>query len=167
MAVSRAYLGLDLGTSAIKALVVEESGRVLGSGSAEYPILHPHPGRAEQDPDDWWRATVTATRQAMAGASAPAIAAIGISGQMHGTALLDAEQRPLGPAIIWMDQRSGREVDELTELIGREPLIRTAGSPLATGFQAATLRWLQRHEPGRWGQVRRILLPKDELRRRL
>lgn len=162
-----ALLGIDLGTGSAKAIVVDERGRALGSGGAEYPLRHPRPGWAEQDPDDWWRGAVAATRAALAAAGWPAAAAIGLSGQMHGAALLDADGRSVRPAIIWADTRSGSEAAALTEAIGRERLIATCGSPVAAGFQAATIAWLRRHEPATWAKTRTVLLPKDELRRRL
>lgn len=161
-----AFLGLDLGTSSVKALVVALDGEVKGRGSAAYPTAHPTPDRAEQNPDDWWRATVTATRQACAEATDCSIAAIGLSGQMHGTVLL-GNKGPLGPAIIWSDRRSAREVEHLTNQIGAGRLIQQTGSALATGFQAATLAWLRGHEPERWQQMRTVLLPKDYLGWRL
>lgn len=160
-------LSIDLGTSSVKVLLVTEEGQVIGRGMAEYPILRPGPDRAEQDPEAWWQATATAVRQALAGAgSGRSIAAIGLSGQMHGTVLL-GEQGLLRPAIIWPDQRSRRQVQEITRLVGPERLIEIGGSPVATGFQAATVRWLQQEEPDLWRRVRSILLPKDYLRWRL
>ncbi|HYN88723.1 MAG TPA: FGGY family carbohydrate kinase, partial [Ardenticatenaceae bacterium] len=160
-------LGIDLGTSSVKVLLVGRDGRVLGRGSAEYPIDHPHPNWAEQDPDAWWQATISAVRQALAQAPSAAVSAIGLSGQMHGTVLLGQDGRPLGPAIIWPDQRSHRQVEEITALVGAERLVEITGSPVATGFQAATTRWFQQEQPDLWRQVRMVLLPKDELRRRL
>lgn len=167
MPAKRAYMGIDLGTSSVKVLVVDAAGVVLGAGQAGYPVQRPHPGFAEQDPDAWWQATGLATHQALHATGKPDIAAIGVTGQMHGTVLLDRNDLPLALAIIWMDQRSGQEVAELTEKIGPEALIETTGSPLATGFQAATLKWLQVHGPGQWEQISRVLLPKDELQRRI
>ncbi|MGI8642801.1 MAG: xylulokinase [Thermomicrobiales bacterium] len=167
MPAKRAYAGIDLGTSSVKVVVVDDVGNVLGAGQADHPVQRPHPGFAEQEPDAWWRATALATQQALAAAGRPDIAAMGLTGQMHGAVLLDHHDLPLAPAIIWMDQRSGDQVGELTDGIGRQSLIEITGSPLATGFQAVTLKWLQRHEPGRWDQISRVLLPKDELRRRI
>ena len=162
-------LGIDLGTSSVKVLLATETGWVLGQGSAEYPIHRPHPGWAEQDPDDWWQATVTAVRRALASVegSSVSVSAIGLSGQMHGTVLLGEGGQPLAPAVIWPDQRSARQVREITDLIGAERLIELTGSPVATGFQAATVRWMQRERPGLWRQTCLILLPKDYLRYRL
>ena len=162
-------LGVDLGTSSVKVLLATETGRVLGQGSAEYPIHRPHPGWAEQDPDDWWQATVTAVRRALASVegSSVSVSAIGLSGQMHGTVLLGQAGQLLVPAVIWPDQRSARQVQEITDLIGAERLIELTGSPVATGFQAATVCWVQQERPGLWEQTRIVLLPKDYLRYRL
>jgi xylulokinase len=162
-------LGIDLGTSSAKALLVDLDGCVIGNGSAEYPIHHPQPDHAEQAPEEWWAAVTAAVRQAVSAEHAPRVAAIGISGQMHGTLLLGktnatAELQPLHPAVIWPDQRSRRQVQEITQLVGAERLIEIAGSPLATGFMAATLRWFQQERPELWTQVHSVLLPKDYLR---
>ncbi len=161
------YLGLDLGTSSLKALVVDAAGRTLGTGSAPYPIVRPASDRAEQDPEAWWRAAAVATRAALAAAGRGPVAAIGLTGQMHGTVLLGDDDRPLAPAVIWMDRRAAAEVADLTEEVGRERLVELAGSPLAVGFQAATIRWLTRHRPDLWAATRTVLLPKDWLRFRL
>jgi xylulokinase len=164
------YLGIDLGTSSVKVLVVDGEGRIAGQGSADYPTPQPEPGFAEQHPEEWWRATLAATRQALdaAGPNAGArIAAIGLAGQMHGTVLLGEANEALAPAIIWADTRAAAEVREVTERIGAARLIELTGSPLATGFQAAIIRWLQTHRPDLWRRVRRVVLPKDYLRHRL
>jgi xylulokinase len=161
-------LGIDLGTSSVKVLLVTETGQIAGRGSAEYPIYHPRPHEAEQNPEEWWQATTVAVRQALADADVPpAVAAIGLSGQMHGTVLLGAQGQLLAPAVIWPDQRSQRQVKEITKLIGAERLIEITGSPIATGFQAATIRWVQQEQPEMWQQVQLVLLPKDYLRWRL
>jgi len=161
-------LGIDLGTSSVKALLVGETGQVLGQGGAEYEIRRPHPGWAEQDPTDWWDATASAVRQALADARCPlAVAAIGLSGQMHGTVLLDHDHRPLALAVIWPDQRAQRQVAEITTLLGEQTLIERTGSPVCTGFQAATVRWFQQERPDLWARTRMILAPKDYLGLRL
>ncbi len=167
MPVSDTYLGIDLGTSAVKALLVDKTGHVLGRGSAEHPISHPRPHYAEQDPADWWCGVLRATRQAVGNTGPDRVAAIGLSGQMHGTVLLGAADEILAPAIIWPDQRSRQQVDEITEMVGPERLIELTGSPIATGFQAASLRWVQQEQPRLWERTRHVLLPKDEIRRRL
>lgn len=157
-------LAIDLGTGAVKALVVDLSGATIGRGEAPCTTTSPHPGWSEQDPAGWWHATAMAVRAATAALNTGQIAAIGLSGQMHGSVLVDRLGEPVRPAIIWSDTRSATEVQEITAAIGREPLIEIAGSPLATGFQAATVRWVQRHEPGNWIRTDKVLLPKDYLR---
>jgi xylulokinase len=161
-------LGIDLGTSSVKVLLLNESGQVLGHGSGGYPINTPMPGWAEQDPQAWWDASVKAVRQALVGVPGrESIAAIGISGQMHGTVLLGQQGRILHPAVIWPDQRTAKQVDEITQLIGAKQLINMTGSPIATGFQAATIRWFQQVEREIWRRVHHVLLPKDYLRWRM
>lgn len=161
---SARLLGIDLGTSAVKVLLTTFDGAVIASASAEYPIEQPQPDYAEQEPAAWLRAVADAVQATFTQAPTAPIAAIGLSGQMHGTVLLGADHQPLGPAIIWPDRRSAREVQEITERVGSERLYAITGSPVATGFQAATVRWVQRHAPELWRRVRRILLPKDYLR---
>lgn len=164
---SPALLALDLGTGSLKALVVDRSCKVLGAAAAPYPVERPHDGWAEQDPEQWWQAAVSAARAALAKAGESVIDAIGISGQMHGTVLLDNAGHLLRPAIIWEDRRSAPQVKQLTESIGGRRLIKICGSPLATGFQAATLAWLAEHEPDTLNRTAMILLPGDYLRFRL
>jgi len=162
-----AFLGIDLGTSAVKALVVDADGNVRGTGSAEYPTLRPHPGWTEQDPDAWWEATSAAVQQAVGWSGGATIAGVGFSGQMHGAVFLGEHDRPLAPAVIWSDQRSVKQVDAITAKVGPEHLIGIAGSPLATGFMAATAVWMQEEQSSVWWRTKRILSPKDELRRRV
>ena len=162
-----AILAIDLGTGSVKALLIDRECSVLASASTSYPVLRPHDGWAEQDPDAWWHATVAAARQAIAAFGDPKVTAIGLSGQMHGTVLLDASFQPLRPAIIWEDRRSAAQVRSLTEAIGAARLIDIGGSPVATGFQAATLAWLVEHEPEVIAKTLSILLPADYLRFRL
>lgn len=164
-------LGIDLGTSSVKVIVADLEGRVAASATAEYPIQHPQPLHAEQDPNAWWDACIAAVREALAGAhdagTAAEIAAIGLSGQMHGVVMLDREQHLVAPAIIWPDQRSQRQVQEITERMGAERLYGITGSPLSTGFLAASVRWVQQEAPETWAQVQMLLLPKDYLRWRM
>ncbi|MEM7118715.1 MAG: xylulokinase [Chloroflexota bacterium] len=162
-------LAIDLGTSAVKVLLTEDNGRFLARASAEYPLLHPAPNQTEQNPEDWWAAIKTAVRhltQQIDLIRHP-IAAIGLSGQMHGTVLLDKNGGLLAHAIIWPDQRSQAQVQEITETIGTKRLIGIAGSPVATGFQAASLLWLRQNRPEVWSQIGKVLLPKDYIRWRL
>jgi xylulokinase len=159
-----ALLGIDLGTSSVKVVVFSTAGKILGLGSAEYPILTPQPGWAEQDPEQWWSATVDAARTALNAAGQPEVQGIGFSGQMHGPALLDKQSRLLGNAIIWADQRSGPLLAEIESLVGKKHLAEVCGTAPAAGFLIATLRWLLRHDPARLDQIGTILLPKDYIR---
>ncbi len=160
-------LGIDLGTSSVKVTIIDERGQALGTGSRGYPINTPQPGWAEQDPETWWQATVSAVHEAMCYVERPFVRAIGLSGQMHGTVLVDSTYAPLGPAIIWPDQRSAAEASEITAQVGADRLARIAGTAPATGFLAATLLWMARNDPKRLGRAYSCLLPKDYLRLRL
>jgi len=158
-------LGIDLGTSSVKVVLVTADGAVVASGSAEYPILHPQPACAEQEPAAWWQAVGSAVRQAMAAApGAEAIVAVGLSGQMHGVVLLDGQMQPLANAVIWPDQRSRSQVQALTAELGPERLVELSGSPVATGFMAATLRWMREMQPALLDRATHALSPKDWLR---
>ena len=168
MTAAECFLGIDLGTSAVKVVVVDAAGQLRGMGSAEYPVHHPAPGHAEQDPAEWWQATVAAVHQATGWLPAAlTIVGIGLTGQMHGTVLLAEDRSLLAPAVIWSDQRSRAQVAAVTARIGAERIIALTGSPLATGFQAATIAWFQQEKASLWWRTRHVLLPKDELRRRL
>jgi len=161
-------LGIDLGTSSVKAVLVKVDGHIDGLGSVEYAIHQPQPGIAEQDPQEWWRAVVSAIHQAVSAVKGKVqVQAIGLDGQMHSTVLLDDGAQPLTPAVIWPDQRTGHQVKEITEIVGAQRLIEITGSPIATGFQAATVRWFQQERPVIWGATRWVMLPKDYLRWRL
>jgi len=157
-------LGIDLGTSSVKAVVIDTHGKLCGVGTQEYAIQTPKPGWAEQNPQEWWSATVLAVRHALQQAGSGVIHAIGLSGQMHGTVLIDNSGQVLGSAIIWADQRSVAEADECTALIGEEKLARICGTAPATGFMAPTLLWLKHHDPQRLAHTTTCLLPKDFIR---
>lgn len=163
------YLGIDLGTTGLKSLLVREDGTICGSGYREYPISIPAPGTAEQDPQAWWDALRDTLAEAMrrAGARPDEIAGIGLSGQMHGTVLTDADGALLHPAIIWCDQRSAEQVDRIRAKLGAETLGRWVQNPVAVGFQLCTLLWLRENRPRLLEQARHVLLPKDYLRWRL
>ena len=163
----RGLIGIDLGTSSVKVVIVDRTdGRLLGAASASYPIDRPQPGHAEQAPERWWRATIDAARRALANADHPPIDAIGLSGQMHGTVLIDRALRPLAPAIIWADQRSASQAAGIERELGSD-LLRISGSRVASGFQGASLRWLVEHEPALIDALHKVLLPKDYIRLRL
>ena len=153
-------VGLDVGTSAVKGVAIDEEGRVLATASAEYPLSRPQPGWSEQEPEDWWRAAEEVLGRLPAGP-------IGLSGQMHGLVVLDAEQRVLRPAILWNDQRTAVECAEIEERVGLARLLELTGNRALTGFTAPKLLWLRRHEPEIYRYIRHVLLPKDYVRLRL
>ena len=161
------FLGLDVGTSAVKALLVNEGDQVEAEGSAPLSVARPQPLWSEQDPEDWWRAAESAVAQVRAAAPAElrAVRAIGLSGQMHGATLLDSADRVLRPAILWNDGRSAAECEELARLEPRLPEI--TGNLAFPGFTAPKILWVRRHEPEIASRVARVLLPKDWLRLRL
>jgi xylulokinase len=164
------FLGIDVGTSGTRALVIDPAGRIVGSATTEHvPFATPRPGWAEQDPADWWRATGEAVRSALtdAGIDGAGIAAVGFSGQMHGSTLLDAQDQVVRPALLWCDQRTGAECDTITAKVGAARLIELTLNPALTGFTLPKLLWVRRHEPALWGRVRSVLLPKDYVRFRL
>jgi xylulokinase len=158
-------IGIDVGTSGVKGLAIDSEGTVLARAEAGYPLSTPRPGWAEQDPEDWWRATrlVLARLHTTAGPAA----GIGLSGQMHGLVALDADDRVLRPAILWNDQRTAAECQQIEETVGRERLIELTGNRALTGFTAPKLLWLRRHEPDVYARIARIALPKDYVRLRL
>jgi xylulokinase len=157
--------GVDVGTSGVKALAIAPDGALLARAEASYPLSTPHPGWAEQDPADWWEATERALAELRGAAGAPA--GIGLSGQMHGLVALDASDRVLRPAILWNDQRTGAECEQIETTIGLARLIALTGNRALTGFTAPKLLWLRRHEPEVYARIARILLPKDYVRLRL
>jgi len=162
-------LGLDVGTTGAKAVLVDASGAVRATATRAYPLLVPRPGWTEQDPDAWWEASVEAIREALVRSAVPPVqvAAVGLTGQMHGLVALDAAGRVLRPAILWNDQRTHEECAWITERVGAERLIALTGNPALTGFTAPKLLWLRRHEPDVYARVAHVLLPKDYLRFRL
>ena len=158
----RPLVGLDVGTTGVKAVAVSETGDVLARAERGYALSTPQPGWCEQDPEDWW----TAAQAALADLGGEP-AAIGLSGQMHGLVALDEHDRVLRPAILWNDQRTGAECAEIEERVGVERLIELTGNRALTGFTAPKLLWLRRHEPDVFARIRRVLLPKDYVRLRL
>jgi xylulokinase len=167
--VASLVLGIDVSTTATKAILVDGAGAVRGIGVAEYPYATPRPQWSEQDPDLWWTGTQAAIRAALAGAGVDAgeVAAVGLTGQMHGSVLLDAADRPVRPAILWNDQRTAAECDAIPAALGRERLIRITGNDALTGFTAPKLLWVRAHEPDAWARVTGVMLPKDFVRLRL
>src|SRR2546422_10932973 len=166
-------LGIDVGTTGVKAvLFVAENEVVLADAFVDYPLYHPHLGWAEQNPADWWQATLTAIRTCLVqgaahGAQASNVRGVGVSGQMHGVVLLDAEQRVLRPCIIWADQRSEAQCRWMTERVGASRLIEYVSNPALTGFTAPKLLWIRENEPEIFAKASTLLLPKDYIRYRL
>jgi xylulokinase len=164
-----AVLGIDVSTTATKAVLVDESGAVRAIGTSSYPVSRPHPLWSEQDPALWWEAAVVAIRSVLAtdGVAAEDIAAVGLTGQMHGAVLLDQADRVLRPAILWNDQRTAAECDAIRRAVGAQRLIEITGNDALTGFTAPKLVWVRDHEPDAWRRTAHVLLPKDFVRLRL
>jgi xylulokinase len=155
-------VGLDVGTTGVKALALSPAGDVLARAEETYELSRPRPGWAEQDPEDWWRAAERALAR-LGGRPT----AIGLSGQMHGLVVLDDLDHVLRPAILWNDQRTGAECVEIEERVGLARLIQLTGNRALTGFTAPKLLWLRRHEPTTYARIAHVLLPKDYVRLRL
>jgi xylulokinase len=155
-------VGLDVGTTGVKAVAISPEGEVLATDEESYPLSTPHPGWAEQDPEDWWRAA-----QAVLTRLSFDEVRLGLSGQMHGLVCLDERDRVLRPAMLWNDQRTGEECAEIERRVGLERLIELTGNRALTGFTAPKLLWLRRHEPEVYARIRSILLPKDYVLLRL
>jgi xylulokinase len=163
-------LGIDVGTGGTRAVAIDETGSVVAAETAEHaPFSSPQIGWAEQDPRDWWRATIEAVRKVLArpNVNAGDIVCIGFSGQMHGAVLLDQSGEVLRPALIWCDQRTDAQCRSITEKVGAARLIELTSNPALTGFTLPKLLWVQEHEPDVWARVRSVLLPKDYIRLRL
>lgn len=164
------YLGVDIGTSGTKTIAIDATGKLLGGASASYPCQHPRPLWSEQDPEDWWQATVATVRQTVRKAKLKKsdVRGIGLSGQMHGSVFLDRNDKVLRPALLWNDQRTAAECAEIEQLAGgRKKLVKMVANPALTGFQAPKILWLRNNEPKRFEKLARVLLPKDDVRRRL
>jgi xylulokinase len=162
-------IGIDSSTTATKALLIDEQGNVVAVATTEYEYQTPKPLWSEQDPGLWWMGTVQSIRSVLAQAAIdPAdVRGIGLTGQMHGLVLLDEHGEVLRPSILWNDQRTGAECDEIRRRLGRQRLIQLTGNDALTGFTAPKILWVQIHEPEVWAKARHILLPKDYVRYKL
>ena len=158
-----ALVGLDVGTTGVKAVAISPEGEVLARAEESYPLSTPRPGWAEQDPEDWWRAS----EAVLAALGVGEVRGIGLTGQMHGLVALDTDLRLLRPAMLWNDQRTGEECAEIEERVGLERLIELTGNRALPGFTAPKLLWLRKHEPAVFGRIAHVLLPKDYVRLRL
>jgi xylulokinase len=164
------FLGIDVGTSGTKALAIDTKGKILAEVTQQYPCYHPQPLWSEQDPDDWWQATIAAIQSLIKKAKLKAqdVKAIGLSGQMHGAVFLDQHDKVIRRAILWNDQRTAAECAEIERLVGgRQNLIKLVANPALTGFTAPKIIWLRNNEPKNFERLRKVLLPKDEIRRRM
>ena len=163
-------LGIDVGTSGTRALVIDQGGRIVASATEEHAAFaSPKIGWAEQSPEDWWRACGVAVTKALTGGNIAAdqIACVGFSGQMHGAVMLDESHKVVRPALIWCDVRTQKQCDELTQKIGAERLIQLTCNPALTNFTLTKFLWVQENEPENWKRVRSVMLPKDYVRFRL
>ncbi len=162
-------LGIDTATTATKALLVGADGTAFGAGKAEYGYDTPRPGWSEQDPDLWWNGTVTAIREAIviSGVEPSSVGAVGLTGQMHGLVALDAKDRPVRPAILWNDQRTAAQCEEIRRRVGSDRLIEVTGNDALTGFTAPKILWMRDEEPENYARISTVLLPKDYVRFRL
>ena len=160
-------LGIDVGTTGSKAILLEPDGGVVAEATAEYPMAVPKPGWAEQNPEDWWQATVASVRYVLEKARGESVAGIGLTGQMHGLVLLGEAGNVLRPCIMWNDQRTASQCAEIEQRAGRAKLIELAGKPALTGFTAGKILWVRENEPDIFRRARHVLLPKDYIRYRL
>ena len=163
------FLGIDISTTGAKALLMDATGDVVTTATNPLPLSTPQPLWSEQDPRDWWNGIVKSIRQALAQADATGddVRAIGLTGQMHGLTLLDADGAVLRPAILWNDQRTGAQCDEIRARVGRARLIRLTGNDALTGFTAPKILWVREHEPEVYAKAAHVLLPKDYVRYKL
>ena len=155
------FIGVDLGTSAVKLLLMEESGKIAASVSREYPLYFPHPGWSEQKPEDWWKAVMDGLKELVSGVDASQVAGISFGGQMHGLVILDEDDKVIRPAILWNDGRTQKEVDYLNNEIGKDRLSAYTANIAFAGFTAPKLLWVKKNEPENFARIKKIMLPKD------
>ncbi len=155
------FIGIDLGTSAVKLLLVDESGRICSTVSRDYPLFFPHPGWSEQNPEDWWTAVQDGLKVLTKDIDVSDVAGIGCGGQMHGLVILDEEDRVIRPAILWNDGRTYKEVEYLNGVIGKQKLSELTANIAFAGFTAPKILWVQKNEPENFARIKKIMLPKD------
>ncbi len=162
-------IGVDIGTSGTKTILIDVSGNVLAHALEEYPLFTPKPLWSEQNPQDWWTATCATIKSVVekSGVDAREIKGVGLSGQMHGSVFLDENAAVLRPALLWNDQRTQAECDWITETVGRDKIVDLISNPVLTGFTAGKIIWLKNHEPELYARVKKVLLPKDYVRLKL
>ena len=155
------YFGVDLGTSAMKVLLVDETGAVKGSTSHAYPLIFPHPGWSEQEPAEWWNALKVCVKKLLEGIDPSQVAGLAVAGQMHGLVTLDKDDEVIRPAILWNDGRTADETDYLNTVIGKKKLSELTANIAFAGFTAPKILWMQKNEPERFARIEKIMLPKD------
>jgi xylulokinase len=165
----RYFLGIDIGTSGVKAALVDERGRVKRATTAAHPLFTPRPGWAEQKPQDWWKSTISALKKLLpsTGVQASQIASVGLSGQMHSSVFLDRANKVIRPALLWCDGRTTEECREITRRVGEERLSEWVGNPAFEGFTLSKVLWLKKHEPAAFARLEKVVLAKDYIRYRL
>ena len=157
------YVGVDLGTSAVKLLLMEADGTIVNIVSKEYPLSFPHPGWSEQQPEDWLRQSVAGIQELVRDIDRSQVAGISFGGQMHGLVVLDEQDEVIRPAILWNDGRTHKEVDYLNGVIGKEKLSALTANIAFAGFTAPKLLWMRNNEPENFARISKIMLPKDYL----
>lgn len=157
------YIGVDLGTSAVKLLLMDENGKIQNIVSKEYPLYFPHPGWSQQDPQDWYAQTVEGIRELTADCDKSQVAGISFGGQMHGLVVLDENDDVIRPAILWNDGRTGKETDYLNNVIGKDKLSKYTANIAFAGFTAPKILWMKENEPDNFAKISKIMLPKDYL----
>lgn len=161
------FIGIDLGTSAVKLLLMDESGKIHKIVSKEYPLRFPHPGWSEQDPEDWMSQTMEGMKELLSECDKSQVKGISFGGQMHGLTALDEKDQVIRPAILWNDGRTGKEVEYLNNVIGNEKLSKYTANIAFAGFTAPKILWMKANEPENYSRIRKIMLPKDYLAYRL
>ena len=161
------YIGVDLGTSAVKLLLMDETGDIKNIVSKEYPLFFPHPGWSEQNPEDWFEKSMEGIRELTEGFDRSKVAGISFGGQMHGLVALDKDDQVIRPAILWNDGRTGEETDYLNNVIGKDKLSQYTANIAFAGFTAPKILWMKKHEPENFAKIVKIMLPKDYLAYRL
>ncbi|MEZ0537530.1 xylulokinase [Caldicellulosiruptoraceae bacterium PP1] len=163
------YIGIDVGTSGTKTILVDVKGKIISTATYEYPLYQPNIGWAEQNPDDWWQASLNGINEVLrkSNVNPQLVKGIGLTGQMHGLVMLDKNLNVIRPSIIWCDQRTAKECDEITSKVGKERLIEITANPALTGFTASKLLWIKNNEPENYQKIYKILLPKDYIRFKL
>ena len=157
------YIGVDLGTSAVKLLLMDQEGQVVNIVSREYPLSFPHPGWSEQNPEDWWEQSKEGIKELISKIDATEVAGISFGGQMHGLVILDEKDQVIRPAILWNDGRTTKETDYLNQVIGKEKLSEYTANIAFAGFTAPKLLWIKENEAENFSKIFKIMLPKDYL----